>query len=332
MLFSELKKILSQKPKVFIVTHKSPDGDAMGSSLGLANFLIAKNCAVTVVAPTEYPEFLFWIKGNDKVKIWGKDNDLIESAAAEANVIFCLDFNALHRIDEVGQLVANSSAKKVMIDHHQQPGDFADLTISDTSACSTAEMIYEFIEDLGETNLIDQAVAEALYCGIMTDTGSFRFPSTSAKTHQITAKLIDTGMDHSLIHRRIYDSNSRSRLTLIGHCLLNMECMDDLGVAIIKLSKEDHKKFNIKKGDSEGIVNYGLSMTHIKCSVFLREDRGIVKMSFRSKDDFDVNQFAREYFNGGGHINAAGGMSKKTLEEAVVDFKNNIKTFIEAYA
>lgn len=329
MLLKELKEILHQKPKVFIVTHKSPDGDAMGSSLGLSNFLEKKGCEVTVVAPTEYPEFLFWIKGNENVKVWGKDNEEIKRSAETADVIFCLDFNALHRIDEVGDLVKKSAAKKIMIDHHQQPDNFADLMISDTSACSTAEMVYEFIEQLGEKHLIDSSIAEALYCGIVTDTGSFRFPSTSAKTHLISAQLMDTGMDHSLVHRRVYDSNSRARLNLIGHCLLNMETIDDLGVAIIKLSKEDHKKFNVKKGDSEGIVNYGLSMSAIQCSVFLREDRGIVKMSFRSKDDFDVNQFARKYFNGGGHINAAGGMSNKSLEEAVQEFKSTIKIYIE---
>lgn len=329
MKFQEIERLLSNQPKVFIVTHKNPDGDAMGSSLGLANFLIKKGAEVTVVAPTEYPSFLNWIKGNDHVKVWGKENEFIEKAAKNADIIFCLDFNALHRIDDVGQLVSDSNAVKVMIDHHQQPDDFADYTMSDTSACSTAEMVYEFIEQLGGVDLIDAAIGEALYCGIMTDTGSFRFPSTTPRTHRITADLMEKGADHSLVQRRIYDSNTRSRLKLLGHCLLNMEVMDDIGVAYIQISKKDHQTFNIKKGDTEGIVNYGLSMANVKCSVFFREDRGMVKMSFRSKDDFDVNQFARKYFNGGGHINAAGGMSKESMSDAILTFKKSIKEYIE---
>lgn len=328
MDFKVISDIIDNEPNVFIVTHKNPDGDAMGSSLGLANFLKKKNAQVTVVAPTEYPDFLDWIEGNDSVKVWGKDNDVIIKASQTADVIFCLDFNALHRIDEVGKLVEKSKAYKVMIDHHQQPDGFADLTISDTSACSTAEMVYEFIEKLNGVDLIDQGIGEALYCGIMTDTGSFRFPATTPKTHRITAELMERGTNHTLVQRRIYDSNSASRLKLLGHCLLNMEVMDDLGVAFIQISKKDHNRFNIKKGDTEGIVNYGLSMAHIQCSAFFREDKGIVKISFRSKDDFDVNQFARKYFNGGGHINAAGGMSRESMSSAIEKFKQNIKKFI----
>lgn len=328
MELKNLKEILSNQPKVFIVTHKNPDGDAMGSSLGLAGCLLKQGSDVTVVAPTEYPAFLNWIDGNNSVKIWGKNNSEIEKAAEEADVIFCLDFNALHRIDEVGELVRKSSALKVMIDHHQQPDDFADITLSDTSACSTAEMVYEFIEALGCTELIDQNIGEALYCGIMTDTGSFRFPSTTAKTHRITADLMERGVNHTLVQRRIYDSNTKSRLKLLGHCLANMEVMDELGVSFFKITKKDHVHFNIKKGDTEGIVNYGLSIENINCSVFFREDVGMVKISFRSKDDFDVNQFARKYFNGGGHVNAAGGMSKDSLDVTIERFKKSIQEYI----
>ena len=321
MELHELKSILNNKPSVFIVTHKSPDGDAMGSSLGLAGALKKKGCSVNVIAPSEYPKFLRWIKGNEEVLVWGEDNERVKDAADKADVLFCLDFNALHRIDEVGDLVAKSKGKKVMIDHHQQPDDFADLIISDTSASSTAEMIYEFLESLGEEKLIDGDIGEALYCGIMTDTGSFRFSSTTARTHRVAGKLIDFGADHSMVHRRIYDSNTKRRLKLLGYCLMNMEVLDNKNTAIFKITREDHKTFNIQKGDTEGIVNYGLSMPNIKCSVFFREDKNIVKISFRSKDDYDVNKFAREHFNGGGHINAAGGMSNDSLEEAIGKFK-----------
>ena len=187
MEFSELKEIINNKPNVFIVTHKNPDGDAMGSSLGLYNYLLKKGANVTVVAPTEYPFFLNWIAGNDEVKVWGKNTSYINKSAQEADLLFCLDFNALHRIDEVGEIVSKANGKKIMIDHHQQPDGFADYMISDTSACSTAEMIYEFIENLGDKDLIDGDIGEALYCGIMTDTGSFKFPATTSKTHMIAA-------------------------------------------------------------------------------------------------------------------------------------------------
>ncbi len=324
MEFQELQKILNNQPKVIIVTHKNPDGDAMGSSLGLAGVLKKKGCSVEVIAPTEYPVFLNWLKGNEDVLVWGKDNTAIKNSISYADVLFCLDFNSLHRIDDVGDLISESQGKKVMIDHHQQPDDFVDYMISDTSASSTAEMVYEFIEQLGDENLIDGDIGEALYCGIMTDTGSFRFPSTTYKTHNIVGELIQKGANHSMVHRRIYDCNTKRRLKLVGYCLLNMEVLDSQKVAIIKISKEDHKTYNIQKGDTEGIVNYGLSMPHIQCSVFFREDDGIVKISFRSKDDYNVNEFARNHFNGGGHVNAAGGMSKDSLEVTVDKFKEII--------
>lgn len=324
MEFQELQSILNQKPKVGIVTHKNPDGDAMGSSLGLAGVLKKKGCEVVVIAPTDYPTFLNWIKGNEEVLVWGKNSKLIKNVIKEADILFCLDFNALHRIDEVGELISKSDGKKVMIDHHQQPDDFVDFMISDTSASSTAEMVYEFITKLGDDGLIDSDIGEALYCGIMTDTGSFRFPSTTNKTHFTVGGIIEKGADHSMVHRRIYDSNTQRRLKLLGYCLMNMEVLDRYKVAIIKISKEDHKTYNIQKGDTEGIVNYGLSIPHIQCSVFFREDDDIVKISFRSKDDYNVNEFARKHFNGGGHINAAGGMSKDSLEVTVDKFKKII--------
>lgn len=325
MQLSEVKSLIENQSKVFIVTHKNPDGDAMGSSLGLASVLRKKGCAVTVVAPTEYPDFLKWIVGDDTVKVWGEHSDEIKKSAEEADLLFCLDFNALHRIDEVGELVSVAKGKKVMIDHHQQPEAFADYMISDTSASSTAEMVYAFVESIDLDYLIDGDAGEALYCGIMTDTGSFRFPSTTSRTHRITANIIEKGANHSMVYRRIFESNTEATLRVIGHCMSTMELMNEEGVAIIKISKADHYKLKIKKGDTEGVVNYGLTMPHIKCSAFFREDKGIVKISFRSKDHYDVNSFAREYFNGGGHVNAAGGMSKDSLDATIEYFKSIIK-------
>lgn len=324
MTLNELKEVLKTNPHIFIVTHKSPDGDAMGSSLGLSGALKSAGCTVDVVAPTEYSSFLAWMKGNEDVLVWGEHNEGIKYSVNKADLIFCLDFNALHRIDEVGDLVAAAKGKKVMIDHHQQPDNFADLTISNTGASSTAEMVYTFLEEIGLDHHIDADLGEALYCGIMTDTGSFRFPSTTQTTHDVAGKIIAKGANHAMVHRRIYDSNTETRLRVIGHCLSTMEVVPEHNVTIIKLSKQEYLDFNIQKGDTEGIVNYGLSMPEIKCSVFFKEDKGIIKISFRSKDDIDVNAFARKYFSGGGHVNAAGGMSNKSLKEAIEEFKSHL--------
>ena len=270
--------------------------------------------------PSDAPDFLNWLEGTSDVLVWGKNNEEIEQSLNLSDLVFCLDFNALHRIDEMEDVVGNSSAKKILIDHHLDPSDFADYMISDTSASSTCELVYEFICNLGLKNKIDQGVAEALYCGIMTDTGSFRFPSTTSKTHRFVADLIELGADKNKIHQLIYDSNTLTRLQVVGHCLNNIEIIDDK-YALFTLPLDVYKKLNIQKGDTEGVVNYGLSLKTVVLSAFFKEDEGIVKISFRSKNDFDVNVFARKYFNGGGHKNAAGGMSNDSLETTVQRFK-----------
>lgn len=320
MTFSELKSLLFKQPEVFIITHKNPDGDAMGSALGLANLLKKIECEVSVVAPSEYPEFLNWMESNNEVLVWGKNNEQITYKLNRAHLVFCLDFNALHRIEEMESLIENSRAIKVMIDHHIDPQGFADFILSDTSASSTCELVYQFIVALGLKSNIDQGVAEALYCGIMTDTGSFRYPSTSPKTHRIAADLIEHGADKNKIHQLVYDSNTVNRLHLLGYCLNNFEVINEQ-FALFTLNKEQHHNFNVQKGDTEGIVNYGLSIQKVVISAFFREDDDKIKISFRSKNDWDVNQFARKYFNGGGHKNAAGGMYKGSLEDAVKHFK-----------
>jgi bifunctional oligoribonuclease and PAP phosphatase NrnA len=313
---TEVKELLNSSKKIVIVTHWSPDGDAMGSSLGLYNFLILKGHKVTVVTPNDYPSFLGWLPGNDKVIEADKKPEIAEALMKDADIIFTLDFNSLKRIEKLGEVVLNAKALKILIDHHQQPEDYAKYNFHRVDTSSTCELVYDFIKVLGETDLLNKAIASCLYTGIMTDTGSFRFASTSAKTHRVVAELIDAGAVNAEIHGNIYDKNTESRLKLLGFCISEkMKVFPEYQMAYITLSQEELKKFDHKKGDTEGIVNYPLSIEGINLAVFIVERDNIVKLSLRSKGNFDVNQFARKYFKGGGHVNAAGGSSDISLEE-----------------
>ncbi|MFT6716498.1 MAG: phosphoesterase RecJ-like protein [Saprospiraceae bacterium] len=327
MDLSTAKTRIQEANLISIVTHKNPDGDAIGSSLGLANLLIKQGINVKVIVPNAYPEFLKWMSGVNDVLDWEKHTVQSDELLAASDVIFCLDFNASHRIGGVANAVLNSGATKIMIDHHLEPEGFCDYILSDTSASSTAELVHQFICELGFQNDIDQNIGEALYCGIMTDTGSFKYPSTSANTHDVVSDLIKKGADNAKVHQLIYDSSSVARLKLIGHCLNEMEIIADK-ITVFSLSLETHKTLQLKKGDNEGIVNYGLSIKTIQASAFFREDTDIIKISFRSKGDLDMNLFARTYFNGGGHKNAAGGMSKESLENAINHFRTSINEFL----
>ncbi|WP_431158674.1 DHH family phosphoesterase [Winogradskyella poriferorum] len=320
---SEIKTLLSTPKTVVIVPHKNPDGDAMGSTLALYHYLIKKNQHPTVIAPNDYPDFLKWLPGDDTVLKFENNEEACTAKVNEADLIFTLDFNALHRAgDDYGKVLEASSATKLMIDHHQQPDDYATFVYSDVSMSSTCEMVFNFIEMLGDTDLIDAQIATCLYTGIMTDTGSFRFPSTTSRTHQVVANLIDKGADHAQIHNNIYDTNSYSRLQLLGRAMKNMKVIPELRTAYITLSQEELDTFNFKKGDTEGFVNYGLSVSGvILAGIFIEnEAEEIIKISLRSKGDFSVNEFARAHFNGGGHTNAAGGRSHAGLQETIDKF------------
>lgn len=317
----EVKQLLSKPQHIVIVTHWSPDGDAMGSSLGLYNYLIQKKHKVTVITPNDYPKFLFWLPGNKNVIDFSVKTKAAKTAVAKAGIIFCLDFNSLKRIDKLGDEVGKSTAVKFMIDHHLQPENFANYMLHDIKACSTCELIFDLMELMGDQRLLNKDIANCLYTGIMTDTGSFRFPSTTAKTHRIIAGLIDAGAENSEIHNRIYDDNTEDRLRLLGFCLAEkLTVLKEYGTAFFNLRSDELKHFNYKKGDTEGIVNYALSMEGIRFAAFFVERDGEIKTSFRSKGSFDVNLFSRSHFNGGGHKNAAGGMSDLTLDETVIKF------------
>lgn len=321
----KIKNLLSPSRNIVIITHHNPDGDAVGSSLGLKKFLKNKGIEATVLVPNDFPKFLKWMPNSKEIIISEYKRKKAGEAIYKADVIFCLDFNAASRIGILGDWFTKSWAKKILIDHHQQPENF-DFVYSDTSVPATCQMIYHFIEALDEVNLIDKDVAECLYTGIMTDTGGFRFRSTSAETHRITGNLIEKGADPAMISSNTWDTNTISRLHLLALVLGRIETVQDGEVAILWLKREELQNLGFQKGDTEGFVNYGLSIKGTKVSAFFMEDlyEDFIKISFRSKDATDVNQFSRKYFNGGGHINAAGGRCDKTLEQTILEFKEII--------
>jgi len=314
----KIKEELNRANSVVITTHKSPDGDAIGSSLALYHYLKKEGKDVTVIVPDEFPDFLNWMVGCDKIVYYDSQQVLADEIIAKAEVLFSLDYNSLTRIKDLRNPIEKSEAVKIVIDHHQDPQDFADHYFVDTNSCSTCQLVYDFIAELGGLDQLDKAIGECIYCGIMTDTGSFRFPSTTSKTHQIIAHLIDLGVENSKIHQKVYDNSSEHRLRLLGHALTEkMVVLEDYNAAYISLSQEELKRFSFKKGDTEGLVNYALSINGIKFAALITEKEDMISLSLRSKDDFYVNKIANEHFSGGGHIYAAGGMLETSLEEAI---------------
>ena len=316
--------LLSTPKKIAIIPHRGPDGDAMGSTLALYHFLLKNNHEPIVVSPNEFPDFLAWMPGSETVKIFEKNNENCTKILEAAELIFTLDFNALHRTGEMEHVLAQLKAPFIMIDHHQKPDDYAAVTYSDTSFGSTCEMIYNFISFLGKKQDIDKTIGTCIYTGILTDSGSFRFPKTTGNTHRIVAELIDLGVENSEIPTLLFDNSGFERLQLLGRALQNMKVITEHKTAYTTLTQEELNSFNYVKGDTEGIVNYGLSIKGIHFAAIFIENKEekIIKISFRSQGDFDVNQFARDYFQGGGHRNAAGGKSDMTMEETLQKFED----------
>jgi phosphoesterase RecJ-like protein len=317
-----VNKLLNGRKNIVIVGHKNPDGDAVGSCLGLYFFLKELGHNPTVIVPNDFPDFLKWLPGSETITIYEKSVDHSLALISDADLIFTLDFNSLGRIGAMQTPLENSSASFVMIDHHQQPEDYAVATYSDTTMSSTCEMVYVFIESLQGLHLLDSKIATNLYTGIMTDTGSFRFPSTSPSTHRRIAELMDAGADNAIIHQNIYDTNSPDRMKLLGLALKNLVILREYNTAYISIKQRDLDDNNFKKGDTEGFVNYALSIKGIVFAVIFIENKqeSIVKMSLRSKGDFSVNDVARTHYNGGGHINAAGGRSSHSLNKTISEF------------
>ena len=320
---SEIKTLLSSPKNIVIVPHKNPDGDAMGSTLGLYHYLKIYNHNVVVIAPNDYPSFLKWLPGDETVLKFESQEEESKTLIDNADLLFTLDFNAFHRAgNDMGEVLENSNAIKLMIDHHQQPDNYAKYTYSDVSMSSTCEMVYNFIEMLDDSDKINATIATCLYVGIMTDTGSFRFPATTSKTHYIIGRLIEKGADNSQIHNNIYDTNSYSRLQLLGKAMQNLKVIPELRTAYITLSQAELDEFNFKKGDTEGFVNYALSLKDIIfAAIFIESQQDqIIKISLRSKGEFSVNEFSRAHFNGGGHTNAAGGRSETNMSSTIDKF------------
>ena len=325
------QKLLNEVKNIAIIPHKNPDGDAMGSTLALAAYLNLKGHNATVVAPNDYPHFLKWLPGNKEVITYTNHSSASRNCILNADLVFTLDFNHFSRTGDLQEILKRVTAHFIMIDHHQQPDDYATVTYSDTSMSSTCELVYHFITALGDEHLINAQMASCLYTGIMTDTGSFRFPSTTATTHRVIASLMDKGAINSDIHNQIYDTNSVSRLQLLGVALKNLVVLKEYCTAFITITQQELDDHNFKKGDTEGFVNYCLSLQGIIFAVIFIENKSdnIIKMSLRSKGDFSVNEFARSHYQGGGHTNAAGGKSDLSIEKTVTHFKTLLPLYKE---
>lgn len=319
-----IQLLLATPKKIAIIPHRGPDGDAMGSTLGLYHFLLKNNHHPTVIAPNDFPDFLAWIPGSETVKIFEKDTENCIKILEEAEIIFTLDFNAFHRTGEMEHTLAKLTAPFIMIDHHQKPDDYAAYMYSDTAFGSTCEMVYNFISFLDKKQDLDKTIGTCLYTGILTDSGSFRFPGTTGNTHRIIAELIDLGVENTQIPVMLFDNSSYSRLQLLGRALQNLKVFEKHKTSYTTLAQTELDAFHYVKGDTEGIVNYGLSIKGICFTAIFIEnkDENIIKISFRSQGGFDVNQFARDHFNGGGHSNAAGGRSELSMEETVKKFED----------
>lgn len=325
-----LKDLLIEPKNILITSHIRPDADALGSSLGLAIYLEKKGHNVKVIMPTEYPDFLKWMATEDRVLVYESERSKCEIIISESDIAFSLDYNSFSRIGEMGDVLRRSDSKKVLIDHHLYPESFADFSMSDTNSAATAILIYELINLMGDNKCIDSDIGECLYAGMVTDTGSFRFPSTNKAIHLAIADLMDKGLDHSKVHESIFDTNSESKLKFLGYCLSEkLKVLSDGRTAYISLSKQEIQKFNLKNGDTEGLVNYSLSISGIVFAVLMKEDKGFVRMSFRSKGTFSVNEFARNHFSGGGHKNASGGKMDGDLKGTISKFESLVPQYIE---
>ena len=319
-----VEKWFERADKIVIVSHVSPDGDAIGSSLGLWHFLNSQDKTVHVIVPNAFPDFLKWMPGAKEIVQYNQYKEFADKLIMEADVICCLDFNVLSRIDEMEEIVRVSPGRKMMVDHHLYPGDFARIVISHPQISSTSELVFRLICQLGNFSDITKEAAECIYTGMMTDTGGFTYNSNDREIYLIIGELLSKGIDKDEIYRNVFNTHSEGRLRLMGYVLYEkMQVFSLFNSALITLSREEQQKFQYKKGDTEGFVNMPLSMKDICFSVFLREDteKDMIKVSLRSVGTFPCNQVAAEFFNGGGHLNASGGEFYGPMEEAVALFK-----------
>jgi len=326
-----IKSIIKDSRSVVVTSHHNPDGDAIGSVIAMVKLLEKRVPQVTGIVPNDFPDFLKWMPGADRIVIYNQLEPKAKELIYNADLIFCLDYNALHRTDAMAPALKSARAVKVLIDHHLDPlsEDF-DYIISRIDISSTSELLFNFIEQCGWSDLIGQEVATGLFVGIMTDTGSFSYSCNYPETFQISALLIKTGIDPEQIHRNVYDTYSESRLRLLGYCLgEKMTILPQYKTAYIALTKAELDRFQYKTGDTEGVVNFALSIDEIRFAVLLTERTDRIRLSFRSKGNLSMNVFARKYFNGGGHRNAAGGDSFESMENTISHLKNALEQYKE---
>lgn len=319
-----VEKWFERADKIVIVSHVSPDGDAIGSSLGLYHFLMSQDKTVHVIVPNAFPDFLKWMPGAKEIIQYNRYKEFADKLIQEADVICCLDFNVLKRIDEMEEAVKNSPARKMLVDHHLYPGDFARITISHPNISSTSELVFRLICQLGNFSDITKEGAECIYTGMMTDTGGFTYNSNDREIYYIISELLSKGIDKDEIYRKVFNTHSEGRLRLMGYVLYDkMQVFPEFNSALIWLDASEQKRFQYKKGDTEGFVNIPLSIKNVRFSVFLREDteKKMIKVSLRSVGTFPCNKVASEFFNGGGHLNASGGEFYGPMEEAINLFK-----------
>jgi phosphoesterase RecJ-like protein len=318
-----IKKELSSPKRIVVVAHYNPDGDAIGASLALMLFLQQKGHTVNILIPNSYPDFLAWMPSSKTIIVGTENLQLCKEKFQAADMIFCLDFNTFGRVGILQPLLEQATVPKVLIDHHIDPDNSFDIIYSVPGTSSTSELMYDFIVNIMDgKEYMNKQIAECLYVGIITDTGSLSYSCNNVSTYQVLASLFDYGIDGEDIHRRVYDNYSESRVRLLGYSLEEkLVVMEEFATSFIYLSKEDLEKFDYKQGDIEGIVNYGLSMDNIRFTALFSERDDRIRISFRSKGDFNVNDFARKHFNGGGHKNASGGNSYTTMDETITYFK-----------
>ena len=328
-ILKSVTEIFTEKSNIILIPHSSPDADALGSCLALYHFFNQEN-EVNIISPNEYTEILNFLPGSKNILNYEIDKEKCENIFNKGDVIFTLDFNSLSRARNLSSLISKSSATTIMIDHHENPDNYADITISNSKMSSTCEMVYDFICSIDKSK-IDNKIATCIYTGIVADTGSFRFPSTTSKTLKVGSELINHGVNVTEIFEKLHNNFQFKRLKLLGSAINNFKKIEGLPVVYTSITDKDQKVNDFKKGDSEGFVNFGLSVADILCSVLFieKKDEGLIKISFRSKGDFKVNIFASKYFNGGGHEHASGGISKLSLEETVEKFIGDIKKYIK---
>lgn len=322
--YKEIIESIKNANNIVISSHKSPDGDSIGSSLGLYHFIESLGKKSVVCHADKASLSLTWVEGADDIVSMDEQAEKVTELFNKADLIFCLDYNSADRAGpDIEKLILASTAKKVMLDHHMFPADFCDITISETSVCSASQLIYELIDQSGNKELLNEKIGTPIYLGIMTDTGSFRYPSVQPRTHEILAELLKAGVKHFEVHEKVFDSNTVDRLQLRGYVISEkLELLKDYPLAIMSVTEKELERFNFKKGDTDGMVNVALSIEGVKIAVFFAEKDGQIKISFRSKGDYFVNVLAMENFAGGGHKYASGGISYNSMEDTIALFKS----------